>query len=171
MKRHTSPRRSPDSQAVRSDSARNDSNPAVPDPARRPPLASALAWFAPMPPAGVCGDSATTGAASYRCSGSVRDRDRDALGVCLSRRRMIQICAAGTLVSTAASSLAAAKEGSELAAKVEWKKSSKEAAGYIERDHRAAQECGSCHFFIDPDECIIVESPVSPWGFCNFYED
>jgi hypothetical protein len=25
-----------------------------------------------------------------------------------------------------------------------------------------------CHFFLDPDQCVIVEGPVSPRGWCNY---
>jgi hypothetical protein len=84
---------------------------------------------------------------------------------------MMQICATGALVGAAHASVATAAGSRNAVTKVDWAKSSKEAAGYIDRDHRAAQECDGCHFFLDPDECIIVEGPVSPWGYCNFYED
>ena len=50
-------------------------------------------------------------------------------------------------------------------------KASKKVAGYIERDHPAAQMCASCGFYIDPIDCMVVEGPVSPWGWCNYYED
>jgi hypothetical protein len=44
-------------------------------------------------------------------------------------------------------------------------------AGYIDRDHPAAQMCMKCGFYIDPIDCVVVEGPVSPWGWCNYYED
>ena len=50
-------------------------------------------------------------------------------------------------------------------------KASKKVAGYIERDHPAVQMCASCGFYIDPIDCMVVEGPVSPWGWCNYYED
>ena len=44
-------------------------------------------------------------------------------------------------------------------------------AGYIEKTPYATQTCVSCHFFIDPDDCEIVEGPVNPTGYCNYYAD
>jgi hypothetical protein len=50
-------------------------------------------------------------------------------------------------------------------------KASKKVAGYIDRDHPAAQMCVKCGFYLDPNDCVVVEGPVSPWGWCNYYED
>ena len=50
-------------------------------------------------------------------------------------------------------------------------KASQKVAGYIERDHPESQMCLQCHAFIPPTDCTHVEGPVSPWGWCNYYED
>lgn len=50
-------------------------------------------------------------------------------------------------------------------------KASKQVAGYVEKTPFAAQTCVSCHFYIDPDDCEIVEGPVNPTGYCNYYAD
>jgi hypothetical protein len=50
-------------------------------------------------------------------------------------------------------------------------KANKQLAGYIEKTPFASQTCVQCHFFIDPDDCEIVEGPVSPTGYCNYYAD
>jgi hypothetical protein len=50
-------------------------------------------------------------------------------------------------------------------------KASKKVAGYIEKSDDSTQNCSQCHFYIDPFNCMIVEGPVSPWGYCNYYAD
>ena len=50
-------------------------------------------------------------------------------------------------------------------------KATKKQAGYIERDKPATQMCAQCGFYIAPTDCMVVEGPVSPWGWCNYYED
>ena len=50
-------------------------------------------------------------------------------------------------------------------------KANKRLAGYVEKTPYAAQTCVLCHFFVDPDDCTIVEGPVSPTGYCNYYAD
>ena len=50
-----------------------------------------------------------------------------------------------------------------------WHKFSKQIAGYIDRGKRGPETCGFCHYFIDPDQCVIVEGPVSgATGWCNY---
>jgi hypothetical protein len=50
-----------------------------------------------------------------------------------------------------------------------WQKFSRQVAGYVERSHGGPQSCGLCHYFIDPDQCVIVEGPVNPvTGWCNY---
>ena len=51
------------------------------------------------------------------------------------------------------------------------KKASKKVAGYIEKSDDSAQNCSQCHFYLNPFDCMIVEGPVSPWGYCNYYAD
>jgi hypothetical protein len=50
-------------------------------------------------------------------------------------------------------------------------KATKKLAGYINRNHPATQMCVSCHSFIAPNDCTLVEGPVSAWGWCNYYSD
>jgi hypothetical protein len=50
-------------------------------------------------------------------------------------------------------------------------KAKKQLVGYVEKTPFATQSCVQCHFFIDPDDCEIVEGPVSPTGYCNYYAD
>jgi hypothetical protein len=50
-------------------------------------------------------------------------------------------------------------------------KASQKLAGYIERDHPESQMCLQCHSFLPPTDCALVEGPVSPWGWCNYYSD
>ena len=51
------------------------------------------------------------------------------------------------------------------------KKASKKVAGYIEKQDDSTQNCSQCHFYLNPFDCMIVEGPVSPWGYCNYYAD
>ena len=50
-------------------------------------------------------------------------------------------------------------------------KASKKVAGYIDKPDVSAQNCSQCHFYIDPFDCMIVQGPVSPWGYCNYFAD
>ena len=50
-------------------------------------------------------------------------------------------------------------------------KASKKLAGYINKPGMSAQNCAQCHFYLDPFDCMIVEGPVSPSGYCNYYAD
>jgi hypothetical protein len=50
-------------------------------------------------------------------------------------------------------------------------KASQKVAGYIERDHPESQMCLQCHAYLPPTDCSFVEGPVSPWGWCNYYND
>lgn len=50
-----------------------------------------------------------------------------------------------------------------------WHKFSKQVAGYVEAGHGEPEICGMCHYFLDPDQCVIVEGPVNPrHGWCNY---
>jgi len=34
---------------------------------------------------------------------------------------------------------------------------------------RGPETCGLCHYFLDPDECVLVEGPVNAaTGWCNY---
>ncbi len=50
-------------------------------------------------------------------------------------------------------------------------KASKKVARYYEKPMDSPQNCTSCHFYVSPDECILVEGQVSPWGMCDYWVD
>ena len=50
-------------------------------------------------------------------------------------------------------------------------KMTKKQAGYIVRDKPATQICAQCIYFVAPHDCVIVEGPVSPLGWCTYYGD
>lgn len=79
---------------------------------------------------------------------------------CLSRRRFLR----QSLTVAAAAAL-------PVGAGAQWRKATKPESGYFERDGPGAQTCTTCHLFFDSGECLVVEGPISPWGYCNFYED
>ena len=83
--------------------------------------------------------------------------------VCMHRRLFLQRSIIGAAAAGTAREAGAAPSKSF--------KASKKVAGYIDRDHPAAQMCMKCGFYIDPIDCVVVEGPVSPWGWCNYYED
>ena len=79
----------------------------------------------------------------------------------MHRRRFLQRGVLGA--ATAGLGLKAARAASF--------KATKKQAGYINRNHPATQMCAQCHAFIAPNDCTLVEGPVSVWGWCNYYED
>jgi hypothetical protein len=56
-------------------------------------------------------------------------------------------------------------------ARADWRKMTKKEAGYVEKAKSAAQICAQCLYFIDPNDCVIVQGPVSPHGWCTYYGD
>jgi len=84
--------------------------------------------------------------------------DAPKLSRCITRRRLIAL-------SAAAAGSAHAQPKPKIA------KASKKVAGYIDKPDASAQNCSLCHFYLAPFDCIIVEGPVSPWGFCNYFAD
>ncbi len=78
---------------------------------------------------------------------------------CITRRRLI------ALSVVAAGSAQAQQTKPGLA------KASKKVAGYIDKPDMSAQNCAQCHFYLDPFDCMIVQGPVSPWGYCNYFAD
>jgi hypothetical protein len=77
---------------------------------------------------------------------------------CITRRRLIALSALATGAAHAQQKPAIVK-------------ASKKVAGYIEKSDDSTQNCSQCHFYIDPFDCMIVQGPVSPWGYCNYYAD
>jgi hypothetical protein len=91
---------------------------------------------------------------------------------CLARRRLLRGVALAAGVGGAVLPLAAARadDPSSPAAPAGsgWHKFSKKVAGYVDRDRGGPESCGMCHYFLDPDQCVIVEGPISPRGWCNY---
>lgn len=81
---------------------------------------------------------------------------------CITRRRLIALSALAAGSAQAQQKRPAAKSSM---------KASKKLAGYIDKPDFSAQNCAQCHFFVDPFDCLIVEGPVSPWGYCNYFAD
>jgi hypothetical protein len=50
-------------------------------------------------------------------------------------------------------------------------KATKKQAGYIVRDNPATQMCAQCLYFIAPNDCVVVQGPIGPLGWCNYYGD
>ena len=80
---------------------------------------------------------------------------------CLTRRRLIAL----SLLAAGDAQAQAQKKPAPIV------KASKKVAGYIEKTDASAQNCSQCHFYLDPFDCMIVEGPVSPWGYCNYFAD
>ena len=72
------------------------------------------------------------------------------------------------LAPAAALMPAAAARADDTPAPGGWKKFSKKVSGYQDRDTGGPESCGMCHYFLDPDQCVIVEGPISPRGWCNY---
>ena len=82
---------------------------------------------------------------------------------CITRRRLIAL-------SALAAGSAQAQQKRPAGAKSSIK-ASKKVAGYIDKPDMSAQNCAQCHFYLDPFDCMIVQGPVSPWGYCNYFAD
>jgi hypothetical protein len=80
------------------------------------------------------------------------------LSRCITRRRLIALSAM-------------AAGGAQAQQRPKITKASKKVAGYIDKPEASAQNCSLCHFYLAPFDCIIVEGPVSPWGYCNYFAD
>ena len=90
-------------------------------------------------------------------------------GCRLSRRRFVQLSAVG--VATTGGIADGLAPHDRLWRVAEGFKGTKEQAGYIQKTEPSPQDCSTCHSFLDPDDCILVEGPVSPLGWCNWYSD
>jgi len=47
-------------------------------------------------------------------------------------------------------------------------KATKKQAGYIPHG-KVAQSCSTCGYFTEPKDCVLVQGPVSPSGWCTYY--
>jgi hypothetical protein len=81
----------------------------------------------------------------------------------ITRRRLIRWSALGALGGLIGARCARAQPAI--------KKASKQLANYIEKTPTSPQTCSKCHFFIDPDDCMVVEGPVDASGYCNYFTD
>ena len=100
---------------------------------------------------------------------------------CPSRRALVATGAAFSLASLAQAQKK--KPAPKPAPKTEEKKPeekkpsswkvSQESVRYIDKGPTGggAQVCMTCHYYIDPIECLVVEGYVSPLGWCDFYVD
>lgn len=50
-------------------------------------------------------------------------------------------------------------------------KMTQESVHYYDKGVPGSQICAGCHYYIDPTECIVVEGYVSPYGWCDYYND
>ena len=50
-------------------------------------------------------------------------------------------------------------------------KMTKKQAGYVLKAQHATQTCAQCLYFISPKDCVLVEGPISPNGWCTYYGD
>lgn len=46
-------------------------------------------------------------------------------------------------------------------------KVTKKQAGYVPRS-KGSQNCGSCGYFSEPNNCVLVEGPISPSSWCSY---
>jgi hypothetical protein len=91
--------------------------------------------------------------------GSSRGSEEAACAGCITRRRLIAL------------SMLVAGSAQAQPKKPAIGKASKKLAGYINKPGMSTQNCAQCHFYLDPFDCMIVEGPVSPLGYCNYYAD
>ena len=83
---------------------------------------------------------------------------------CVNRRHLLRRAA----LAAAHGDVAPAVRADDTPASGGWHKFSKQVAGYRDRDTGGPESCGMCHYFLDPDQCVIVEGPISPRGWCNY---
>lgn len=77
------------------------------------------------------------------------------------RRHFLRCGLTGTLTALAA--LAAARP----ARAQDFPKATKEQAGY--QDQATAQTCADCTLFLPPNDCKVVQGPVSETGTCSYF--
>jgi hypothetical protein len=80
----------------------------------------------------------------------------------INRRRLWQRGIFGAVLSLLGSKASPAAQSYKV---------TKKQAGYVLRDKGATQTCAQCLYFISPDDCVLVQGPVSPEGWCTYYGD
>ncbi|MBZ8131713.1 high potential iron sulfur protein [Afifella sp. IM 167] len=78
----------------------------------------------------------------------------------LSRRELL---AASVLAASSLAILGAGSAEAQLA-----KKAKQNIAGY-QTTPKGRQQCDNCRHFQAPNACQVVESPISPTGWCRLY--
>ncbi len=93
--------------------------------------------------------------------------DADVPPACLARRRILRFAMAA-LGTTETCLARAADTPSPTPAGETWHKFTKKVAGYVDKGRGPPEVCGMCHYFLDPDQCVLVEGPITPRGWCNY---
>ena len=75
------------------------------------------------------------------------------------RRRFLRCGLTGTLTALAAFAVRPAS--------AQFPKATKEQAGY--QENVTSQTCAQCTLFIPPDDCKVVQGPVSETATCNYF--
>ena len=80
------------------------------------------------------------------------------------RRQFLRCGLTGTLAGTLAalSGLAVRPARAQ-----DFPKATQEAAGY--QDHVTSQTCSECTLFLPPDQCKVVQGPISEMGTCVYF--
>lgn len=80
------------------------------------------------------------------------------------RRHFLRCGLSGTLTTVAALTALSARGAR---AQEGFPKATREQAGY--QDQATSQTCANCTLFIPPDDCKVVQGPVSETGTCNYF--
>ena len=83
----------------------------------------------------------------------------------LSRRALLESggLAIGVLIARGATSRAVADEEIKEAAKI------KQMDAHYQRFPKDSQRCEICLQYVPPDKCKIVQGPIFPQGWCQFF--
>lgn len=89
------------------------------------------------------------------------------------RRAVLMRClsGAGCLALAAGVARAQSQTQTQTQAPASFPKSTQNQAGYLDHAQPELRLCGACNFFLNPDECQIVEGPINAYGSCDYYED
>jgi hypothetical protein len=62
-------------------------------------------------------------------------------------------------------------QGAARAQSSSFPKSTKNQAAYLDHAQPELRLCGACNFFLNPDECQVVEGPINAYGTCDYFEE
>jgi hypothetical protein len=86
-----------------------------------------------------------------------------------SRRHLLQLLSVAWVPSHTLADVTVLSTAQSQQSDPVWHKFSKQIAGYVEHGRGGPETCGMCHYFLDPDQCVLVEGPVNPaTGWCNY---